>query len=114
MRDRPNHCAVGAVAQMSAPGRGSGISLLHDGKISHRMPGRLRETRYFHLFGEDERQVGGARRDRTDDLKLAKLALSQLSYGPIRFLAVARHKGALRSVVFPDIQHTAFSSGGPG
>ena len=29
-------------------------------------------------------QVGGARRDRTDDLKLAKLALSQLSYGPIR------------------------------
>ena len=29
-------------------------------------------------------QVGGARRDRTDDLKLAKLALSQLSYGPDR------------------------------
>lgn len=27
--------------------------------------------------------TGGARRDRTDDLKLAKLALSQLSYGPI-------------------------------
>ena len=26
--------------------------------------------------------VGGASRDRTDDLKLAKLALSQLSYGP--------------------------------
>jgi hypothetical protein len=25
---------------------------------------------------------GGARRDRTDDLKLAKLALSQLSYAP--------------------------------
>ena len=28
--------------------------------------------------------VGGASRDRTDDLKLAKLALSQLSYGPAR------------------------------
>ena len=28
--------------------------------------------------------IGGARRDRTDDLKLAKLALSQLSYGPAR------------------------------
>lgn len=28
---------------------------------------------------------GGARRDRTDDLKLAKLPLSQLSYGPFRF-----------------------------
>ena len=26
---------------------------------------------------------GGADRDRTDDLKLAKLALSQLSYGPV-------------------------------
>ena len=110
MRDRPNHCAVGAVAQMSAPGRGSGISLLHDGKISHRMPRRLRETRYFHLFGEDERQVGGARRDRTDDLKLAKLALSQLSYGPI---CLFRQSLAIKAR-FPDIQHTAFSSGGPG
>lgn len=26
---------------------------------------------------------GGARRDRTDDLMLAKHALSQLSYGPV-------------------------------
>jgi len=32
-----------------------------------------------------EVSVGGARRDRTDDLKLAKLALSQLSYGPVVF-----------------------------
>ena len=28
------------------------------------------------------KEPGGADRDRTDDLKLAKLALSQLSYGP--------------------------------
>jgi hypothetical protein len=28
-------------------------------------------------------KAGGASRDRTDDLKLAKLALSQLSYGPM-------------------------------
>ena len=28
-------------------------------------------------------QYGGARRDRTDDLMLAKHALSQLSYGPV-------------------------------
>src|SRR5437764_15125798 len=28
-------------------------------------------------------QSGGARRDRTDDLMLAKHALSQLSYGPV-------------------------------
>ena len=27
-------------------------------------------------------RIGGARRDRTDDLMLAKHALSQLSYGP--------------------------------
>jgi hypothetical protein len=31
-----------------------------------------------------EGQVGGASRDRTDDLLLAKQALSQLSYGPKR------------------------------
>ena len=31
-----------------------------------------------------ERSDGGARRDRTDDLLLAKQALSQLSYGPAR------------------------------
>ena len=34
---------------------------------------------------------GGARRDRTDDLKLAKLPLSQLSYGP--FSAKGRATG---------------------
>ena len=28
------------------------------------------------------RKIGGGERDRTDDLKLAKLALSQLSYAP--------------------------------
>ena len=32
---------------------------------------------------QDRSKNGGARRDRTDDLKLAKLALSQLSYGPV-------------------------------
>src|SRR5882724_11514413 len=31
---------------------------------------------------EPENPTGGARRDRTDDLLLAKQALSQLSYGP--------------------------------
>ena len=35
------------------------------------------------LIGSDRSLAfGGADRDRTDDLKLAKLALSQLSYGP--------------------------------
>ena len=33
--------------------------------------------------GKRTNKVGGARRDRTDDLLLAKQALSQLSYGPV-------------------------------
>jgi hypothetical protein len=36
--------------------------------------------------------IGGARRDRTDDLMLAKHALSQLSYGP-----AARSAAEIRS-----------------
>ena len=59
---------------------------------------RLAEARTFRNFflsGDDSHSSdkkpnnrpklkdGGARRDRTDDLKLAKLALSQLSYGPV-------------------------------
>ena len=31
----------------------------------------------------NDAKAGGAGRDRTDDLKLAKLPLSQLSYGPV-------------------------------
>ena len=37
---------------------------------------------------------GGADRDRTDDLRLAKPALSQLSYSPIR-AATARGAGLI-------------------
>ena len=54
-------------------------------------------------------QNGGADRDRTDDLKLAKLALSQLSYGPI---------GATRALRLGDLSSAPQSlkpdSGGPG
>ena len=42
-------------------------------------------------------ELGGARRDRTDDLKLAKLPLSQLSYGPDRIPVLP-----VRAVVGPD------------
>jgi hypothetical protein len=35
-----------------------------------------------HSFSFGKRMAGGGRRDRTDDLKLAKLPLSQLSYAP--------------------------------
>src|SRR4029453_2705507 len=55
-------------------------------------------TRNFRLHTWKD---GGASRDRTDDLKLAKLALSQLSYGPMS-CAAWRHAscvspGRLRS-----------------
>jgi hypothetical protein len=42
--------------------------------------GRQDGTHGRHNCGDP---AGGARRDRTDDLLLAKQALSQLSYGPI-------------------------------
>ena len=47
-----------------------------------KQPPRRRPRRLFiqRLQGEG---FGGARRDRTDDLLLAKQALSQLSYGPM-------------------------------
>ena len=50
---------------------------------------------------------GGARRDRTDDLKLAKLPLSQLSYGP-RFILM---NSPTRPETSPQDQPR---SGGPG
>ena len=40
--------------------------------------------------GAQWRQAGGARRDRTDDLMLAKHALYQLSYGPNRLEPLGR------------------------
>jgi hypothetical protein len=35
-----------------------------------------------HILSTANQKVGGAGRDRTDDILLAKQALSQLSYGP--------------------------------
>ena len=39
---------------------------------------------------EPRRKAGGANRDRTDDLLLAKQALSQLSYGPNKMVGLGR------------------------
>ena len=39
---------------------------------------------------ESARNLGGAERDRTDDLRLAKPALSQLSYGPMNMVGQGR------------------------
>ena len=49
------------------------------------------------ILGPAIRPSGGARRDRTDDLMLAKHALSQLSYGPILRRRVPRVSSAARS-----------------
>ena len=59
-------------------------------------------------FGDHQgqpRRLGGARRDRTDDILLAKQALSQLSYGPTSFCKELVYRaGAAR----------AAKAGGPG
>ena len=61
------------------------IHNVKDGSLSSRPRPKPRRSG-LHPWKNLERlaplAVGGASRDRTDDLKLAKLALSQLSYGP--------------------------------
>jgi hypothetical protein len=56
---------------------------------------------------------GGADRDRTGDLKLAKLALSQLSYGPIAG-ATARKGSEVRIEFSSPGQVLKERTGGPG
>ena len=60
-----------------------GLFALHDVKktASQRHDRALNERKLL-LFKHGRIEDGGASRDRTDDLKLAKLPLSQLSYGP--------------------------------
>ena len=47
--------------------------------------------------GIDGIAAGGARRDRTDDLLLAKQALSQLSYGPAPVMMKLGYPGIARN-----------------
>ena len=62
------------------PGCANRLTRLHNVKFVIVADG---ETVDFRRLDEASRRLdGGANRDRTDDLKLAKLALSQLSYGP--------------------------------
>jgi hypothetical protein len=61
---------------------------------------------------------GGARRDRTDDLLLAKQALSQLSYGPDRIqvsvFSNQYFKTAQRPASDYRIRYLTPETGGPG
>ena len=64
-----------------SPGYGSSKEC--DFPFTMKMIGQhIREDELPNLFF-DLATIGGARRDRTDDLMLAKHALSQLSYGPV-------------------------------
>ena len=61
------------------------------------LPGKARDHQ-LRLPSLRRAKPGGANRDRTGDLKLAKLALSQLSYGPVSGYpsgAASRHSGTL-------------------
>ena len=46
------------------------------------------ETGFLWTDSKEREFFGGAGRDRTDDLKLAKLPLSQLSYGPTKMVGL--------------------------
>ncbi len=50
-----------------------------------------------HGLKETKKESGGDRRDRTDDLKLAKLPLSQLSYVPLKLVHHAHRRGRSRA-----------------
>ena len=64
----------------------------------HRTAGALTRDGELVFSYEPNLKIGGAGRDRTDDLKLAKLPLSQLSYGPDPRIPALRSK----AVVGPD------------
>ena len=62
-----------------------GVSVVSPIPFEHSSHGFLafdRSTGALNRRGADRLRNGGARRDRTDDILLAKQALSQLSYGP--------------------------------
>ena len=91
VRDLPAGIAVKQtpVTGMKHARRMPDKSLLHD--INERfLPALQPAKRFMGCSGRIPlrltgwQKIGGARRDRTDGLKLAKLALSQLSYGPFQ------------------------------
>jgi hypothetical protein len=58
----------------------TGAELFFDGRAGF----RFSSSNERNDEAKSDDPAGGARRDRTDDLLLAKQALSQLSYGPSR------------------------------
>ena len=58
-------------------------------------------------------ELGGAGRDRTDDLKLAKLPLSQLSYGPLSIRMVGPGRLELPTLRLSGVRSNHLSYGPP-
>ncbi len=88
-------CTANALGARRRLRRRSGISPLYDVKKSARefLAAEWVLSAWMHLLGSF--RIGGANRDRTDDLKLAKLALSQLSYGPKSKRRIAHQRKAI-------------------
>ena len=100
-----------------------GRSPLHDVRQHARVDSRLStdhksRAREFRISTNEFLQLaaaamikpsGGARRDRTDDLLLAKQALSQLSYGPVLIGLPAVARGSLHRPPSPRLRRAAFS-----
>jgi hypothetical protein len=96
---QPNHLAMTRRRKRSGDSEGSAQIALHDptridllftmSEITHAAPSGVEHAKLLvsadksTLMAPDAIPSGGARRDRTDDLMLAKHALSQLSYGPV-------------------------------
>jgi hypothetical protein len=93
--------SAGWCAARAPAGKASGQSPLHDVKMNGsylpcHLAGNARRRNFKNPEYASRRSTlpddGGARRDRTDDLLLAKQALSQLSYGPSLTACVAGPK----------------------
>ena len=97
-----------------APNLGA-ILPLHDFRYRACIPisGNACGKHFFLRTSKDP--AGGARRDRTDDLLLAKQALSQLSYGPDARGQMSDARGRMDvHLLTSDIRHLSSELVGPG
>jgi hypothetical protein len=80
------HAAEGveipAASMGDAAGPGEFLFTMTNSNADRQAPLRSTIRDEFRITSKTAINPGGARRDRTDDLMLAKHALSQLSYGP--------------------------------
>ena len=97
-------CLLGQTLQL--PG-GSGQTLQFTMSLNQQRLGQLLETRISAIVSllataqhPQRNGAGGARRDRTDDLMLAKHALYQLSYGPAVAVVDLSARGVTRKKVW--------------